>query len=185
MATDELMNQIAEDSATDDVSIDKLGELSRLCCMMRDAESVVEEMEEELKKAKSTLYDLQMIRIPDVFDEIGLSQIKLLDGAKVEIKRSYAANISQDRQFECFEFLRKNGHESIIKHDVTAKLKKGDAEEHEKIVKVLMELGTTFTDKEFVHPMTLKAFVKEQIEKGADFPQEVFGVHPIRKTSIK
>ena len=40
------------------------------------------------------------------------------------------------------------------------------------------------TQKEWVEPMTLKAFVREQVEKGADLPLETFNVYIGQKSKI-
>ena len=40
------------------------------------------------------------------------------------------------------------------------------------------------TQKEWVEPMTLKAFVREQVEKGSDLPQDLFNVFIGEKASI-
>jgi ferritin len=46
-------------------------------------------------------------------------------------------------------------------------------------------MGVSYKDKNFVHPQTLQAFVKEQIENGAEFPTELFKVYPLRSTKVK
>jgi len=189
METNNLLNEMAKDGAKEKANNssdeNKLSELTSLCRAMQMAEKNLEEAEEVVKLAKETLFNYQNIRIPDLFDEMGLSQIKLTDGSKVEVRRSFAASISEKNKLSCFNWLIANGHSDIIKHDLTIKLKKGEDEEYEKIKSSLEEVGATYTDKEHIHPATLKAFVKEQIENNVDIPQEAFGVFPIRKTSIK
>ena len=44
--------------------------------------------------------------------------------------------------------------------------------------------GLNTTQKEWVEPMTLKAFVREQVEKGADLPLETFNVYIGQKSKI-
>jgi hypothetical protein len=41
------------------------------------------------------------------------------------------------------------------------------------------------TQKEWVEPMTLKAFVREQVEKGTDLPYETFNIYIGQKSKIK
>jgi len=36
-----------------------------------------------------------------------------------------------------------------------------------------------------VEPMTLKAFVKDQIQSGKDVPMETFGVYTSNRTTVK
>ena len=55
---------------------------------------------------------------------------------------------------------KNKGYDSIIKHDVISKFKKGETAEHDNLVKVLIDLGVTFEDKKYVHPQTLKSFIR-------------------------
>lgn len=183
----DLSSQMAADSQSSggQPETGKLSELTTLVTQLQDADKAVEEASDILKRAQEIQRELSMNRIPDLFDEINLSQLKMKDGSVVEIKRDFAASISIERKPFCFDWLRKNNHEHIIKHDVTVKMKKGEESEAKALIKKLDDMGLTYIDKEHVHPMTLKAFVKEQIEKGTDLPQEQFGVFPIRKTKIK
>ena len=45
--------------------------------------------------------------------------------------------------------------------------------------------GIPFTSDLSVHASTLKAFVKERIEAGTEFPRELFGVHVATKAVVK
>ena len=110
--------------------------------------------------------------------------MRLESGEKITVKREYAASITAEKQGEAFRWLRENGHEGIIKHDLAVNLKKGEEQEFTRLIKVVDELGLTYTDKEFVHPQTLKSFVKEQISSGSNLPLETFSVFPVRKTKI-
>ena len=45
--------------------------------------------------------------------------------------------------------------------------------------------GHDLTQKKWVEPMTLKAVVKEQVEKGNDLPLETFNVYVGQKIKVK
>jgi hypothetical protein len=49
----------------------------------------------------------------------------------------------------------------------------------------LREEGYPLDQSEKVEPMTLKAWVREQIERGNEFPQELFGAYIGQKAVIK
>jgi hypothetical protein len=183
----DLQNQMAADSQSSGGQPEtaKLSELSNLVLDLQEADREIERISEDLKAAQEKQRELSMNTIPDLFDELKLSTIKMDNGSVVEIKRSFAAHISVENKPYCFKWLRDNNHASIIKHDITVKMKKGEETEAKALIVKLNEMGLTYADKEHVHPMTLKAFVKEQLEKGTALPQEQFGVHPIRQTKIK
>jgi hypothetical protein len=179
-----LLNEMGKDAEKGQVTNDKLEELSSLVLKFKELEEAISAEEEYLKKLKEDYDAIGMGKIPDLFDSLSLSQLKLKTGETVEIKRDYATTITEEKREGCFNWLKEHGHESIIKHDVVTTIKKGETAEYEKLLASLNQLGVTYTDKSYVHPMTLKSFVKEQINAG-DFPQELFSVFPVRKTKIK
>ncbi len=180
-----LLDEMAADADVGQVTDDKLAQLSKLCIDLKAKERELEELEETLKKKKESYRLISEVEIPDLFDSLHLSQIKLDSGEVVEIKREYAATITEEKKPAAFSWLKNNGHESIIKHDVAVTIKKGETQEYAELLKFVSGLGVSYSDKEYVHPMTLKSFVKEQISAGIDFPQETFSVFPVRKTKIK
>ena len=54
----------------------------------------------------------------------------------------------------------------------------------EKLLTNLQDDGFTTSGKKWVEPMTLKAFVREQVENGNDLPLETFNVYIGQKTRI-
>lgn len=162
----------------------EMKELTTLVKLLQDQEKECDRLNEELGKASNKLRDVRMERIPNLFDQLGLSQIKLATGETVEVKRTFAAHISEKNWPAALKWLRKHGHEAIVKHDVTVKLKKGEEDQHRSLVAKLNDGGFSYADKEGIHPGTLKAFVTEQIESGEDLPMETFGVYPVRMTKV-
>jgi hypothetical protein len=53
------------------------------------------------------------------------------------------------------------------------------------LVDELRNKGHNVKQAEKVEPMTLKAFVREQIEKGKDVPADLFGVYVATRTKIQ
>lgn len=164
---------------------EKLKELAVLIDKMQKHELEMQRLSKLLAAETEKYNKINTLMIPDLFEELGLKKISLSNGRTVEVKSSYAGSITEDRKPQCFEWLENKGYDSIIKHDVISKFKKGETAEHDNLVKVLIDLGVTFEDKKYVHPQTLKSFIREQLESGADFPQELFGVVAIRKTVVK
>ncbi len=189
MSDNDLMENMASDGAAVAggvvASTEKLAELGTLCKSLQEKESEIKGVEEALKILKEQARELSSNKIPDLFDEIGMSEIKLRNGEKVTIKRGFASTISQANKEEAFAWLHAKGHAAIIKHELTTTFKEGDADEKKALEAKLNELGLTYKDKDYVHHSTLKSFVKEQIENGSDIPQDAFGVFPTRETKIK
>jgi len=179
-----MMAEDMESAATKTPTNQEISELADLVTLMQLQEKEVTRLEDELKEAKKALMDTSMERIPNLFDQVGLSEIKLANGQTVSVKRQFAAHISQKNWPAALQWLRENGHEAIVKHDVTVKLKKGEDDQHRSLVAQLNDGGFSYADRESVHPGTLKAFVTEQLESGVDLPMDTFGVHPVRTTKV-
>ena len=62
---------------------------------------------------------------------------------------------------------------------------KGDNDQASKLVEDLEQNGLAPDQKRKVEPMTLNAFVGEQINKGTDLPIDIFNVYMGNKVKIK
>jgi hypothetical protein len=180
-----MMSMMAEDSAVGPVvDNERLKELSTQIENMTKLDEIIKGILENLRQATDKYNLLKTAIIPDLFDELGMKSFTLMNGMKAEVKRDYAAAIKEEHKKDAFAWLRKNGHDSIIKHDIAVKIGKGDDELYKSVIEDLDILEADYDDKEKVHPQTLCAFVREQMEKGSDIPQETFGIFPIRVTKL-
>ena len=114
----------------------------------------------------------------------GIASIKLDDGTKVEVKPIYSAKIPISRTEEAFTWLRDNGHGDLIKNNVMVTFQRKQDNEAKSLVAELRDKGHNVKQAEKVEPMTLKAFVKEQIQEGKNVPSDVFGVYVASKTKL-
>ena len=51
-------------------------------------------------------------------------------------------------------------------------------------IQMIVNFSTSKPKKEKVEPMTLKAFVREQVEKGKELPFDLFGVYIANKAKL-
>ena len=75
-------------------------------------------------------------------------------------------------------------YEDLIKNTITASFGRGQDNQVSELIKVCEDNGFAYNKKEKVEPMTLKAFVREQIEEGKKIPFDLFGVYIANKTKI-
>jgi hypothetical protein len=148
-------------------------------------EQRVEDLTAELKKAQQDLAHVSGEALPAALAEHGLTELKMADGSKVTISTVISANISKERSEAAHEWLRDNGFGDLIKNTVAVNFGKGEDDKAVELVKELENEGFAVDQKEAVHPSTLKAFCKEQIEKGKEIPSELFGIFIGQKTTIK
>ena len=148
------------------------------------AEKEVEDLEALLKVKKEAVRRANEYLV-ELFEERGVTSIKMKDGSNVEIKPFYTGTISKEKQDEAFAWLRDHGYEDLIKNQVIVKF--GRAEDH-KAVKLFKDLATQGLDTDRaikVEPSTLRGFIREMVESGKELPMDTFGVFVGHKVNIK
>ena len=183
---EDCMAKIDIEQISSKVDIDKTSvkAISEKCNQLKKIHEQIKEEEEKLSLLKHKSRDFEERIIPEMMQEAGVSLLKLDDGSTIEVKPFYAAKIPESRVEEAFGWLRSNGFEDLIKNTVTASFNRGQDNQVSELIKVCEEHGFAYNKKEKVEPMTLKAFVKEQVEGGKPLPFDMFGVYIANKTKI-
>jgi len=176
-----------EDVAMQLSSVDNndLRQVSGLVRQQLILEQRVEDLAAELKKAQADLAHISGDALPAALAEHGLTELKMADGSKVTVATVISASITKEKAYEAHDWLRANGHADLIKNTVSVSFGKGEDEKAAALISQLDEEGWAPDQKEAVHPSTLKAFCKEQIERGTAIPSELFGIYIGQKTTIK
>ena len=144
--------------------------------------SNISEMGRKLtEKHKEVSEDL----LPNKLRELGVSEFKLDDGTSMSIQQYYSARITPENRDVCFNWLEANGLGDVIKNTVSANFGRGEDIQAEELMLELENKGHSLLQKKWVEPMTLKAVVKEQVEKGNDLPLEAFKVYVGQKIKVK
>jgi predicted nucleic acid-binding OB-fold protein len=172
--------QMLEDMLADSQSMpsdDGLKKISRLAEVLVDKEEEIKEAETRLKLLKEQLKEIAERQLPDAMSEVGMAKFALTDGSEVTVKPYYSAKIGEEKREECFTWLQDHGHEALIKDEVSITFNRGEHDKAEEFKSHLDEQGLEYNGKMGVHPQTLTAFVKEQVESGSEFPLELFNVY--------
>jgi hypothetical protein len=151
---------------------------------LRDLEDQLKVDEELLKDKKRDIEKISGETIPTLLSEMGLSSLKLADGSAVEVKPYYAANISIKNREAAYNWLRENGLGDIIKNNVTVSFGRNEDNKAAEYANLAKSQGYQPTQKLKVEPMTLKALVRERIEKGLDMPMDTFNVFVGNRTKL-
>lgn len=162
-----------------------LGKISTLAERYTDLDEEIKDAETRLKILKEQAREIAEKQLPEAMAEIGVAKFTLTDGSEVTVKPYYSAKISDDKREECFTWLQDHGHEALIKEDVVLSFNRGEHEKAEEFKAQLDQQGMEYSGKMGVHPQTLTAFVKEQVESGAEFPLELFNVYIGQIAKIK
>ena len=170
---------------TNEVSDGELSIVSALANKQLQLATEVANLEAELKAKKEEFRTTSEQELPDAMQAAGLTQIKLSTGENITINEFYNAHISKANQEIAYNWLMKNGHEGLIKNEVSLKFGREESEVVEQTVSALQSRGLSPEVRQSVHPSTLKAFVKEQFTSGNDIPTEPFGIYIGTKATIK
>ena len=79
----------------------------------------IEKTEESLKEQKKQKDHVSMEVIPTLMSEMGLAELKLVDGSVVTVKPNYSASITVANREAAFNWLRNNGLGDIIKNEIS------------------------------------------------------------------
>ena len=167
--------------------LDKTQNLNKLAAKVKELQGInqaIETLEESLKNTKKDYEALSGEIIPTMMSEMGLSELKLMDGSAVEVKPYYAANISVKNRDSAYSWLRSNGLGDIIKNDITVSFGRNEDNKAAEYANLAKGQGYQPTQKLKVEPMTLKALVRERIEKGLEMPTDIFNVFVGNRTKL-
>lgn len=183
-----LMEQDFEETlATSVEKLDQQGltSVAALARKIRDKEERIAALEEELKDEKKALLKLTDEDMPAMLQEIGISSFSLDDGSTVEVRQTYGASILVQNRPQAYEWLRDNGYDDIIKNSVICQFGRGEDDQASAFAAFAQQQGYVPEQKTEIHPQTLRAFVKERVEEGDEFPMELFGAWVGQRAVIK
>jgi len=181
---DSLLEQMEGDIKSPNIKDDSLKELSELCAQQVRIDEDIKHLEEALKLKSSLRRKLSQEIIPAKMSELGLESISLDSGEVIKVKQLIQASIPVKHREVAFQWLRDNGHGDLIKNQVSATFGKGEDNAASDFLNKVEALGLQPQQKVWVEPMTLKAFVREQVTKGSELPMETFGVFVGAETKI-
>jgi hypothetical protein len=167
------------------INDDHLSSIASMAKRAKVLEKEIEELDLVTKERKDQLRKLLEESIPNMLGELGMKSFKMADGSSIEVKPFYSASISEERRATAFEWLRQHGYDDIIKNTVSVRFGRGEDELCGGLLNQLREQGYPVEQTEKVEPQTLKAWVREMVERGVEFPTDTFGAYIGQKATIK
>jgi len=180
-----LMEQDSGSSALETLDQESLGSVAGLAKAIKTKEELIESLEQTLKEEKKALIKMTDEDLPTMLMELGMQSLTLDDGSDVTVKQTYGASIRVDDRPAAHEWLRDNGYDDIIKNQVLCVFGRGEDDMASAFQALASQQGYAAEQKTEIHPQTLRAFVKERVENGDDFPMELFGAWVGQRAVIK
>ena len=177
------------DEMFDDTTLDKIEEntMKSLSSLVKDLDQLtidINKKEEELKSLKLQKHLMSTEQIPTMMDEMGVQRLDV-ENLSVSLKPLINASIPPTRREEAYQWLRENDLDDIIKNDVILSFGKGEDNIAGDIMYDLEQRGMHPEKKTHIHSMTLKAFIRERVEKGLPIDLDLFGAFVARTADIK
>lgn len=174
-----------EDAGALQVKNEDLSSVGALAKRAKQLEKEIDEIESVLKERKDQQRKLLEESIPAMLQELGMKKFTMADGSTIEIKPFYGASIKEENRAVAYEWLRKNGYDDIIKNTVSVRFGRNEDKLCDALINQLREQNYPVEQTEKIEPQTLKAWAKEMVERGVEFPTETFGLFTGHKATIK
>ena len=180
---DSLVNQMQQDAGA--TAQDNMGKIGAVANDIADTDKEISDIEDQLKKKKDYKKHLSENVLPNLFAEVGLSELKLADGRHLKVGNYYGASIKEAKKEAAFAWFRNNGFGDLIKNQVSCSFGRDEDEKARGLINTLSEKGFQSSQREWVEPSTLRAFIREQHEAGRQLPMDLLGAYVGQKTTIK
>ena len=162
-----------------------MGKIGAVANDIADTDKEISDIEEQLKKKKDYKKHLSENVLPNLFAEVGLSELKLADGRLIKVGNYYGASIKENKKQAAYAWLRNNGFGDMIKNQVSCSFGRDEDEKARGLIETLNDQGYQSSQREWVEPSTLRAFIREQHEAGKQLPMDLLGAYVGQKTTIK
>ena len=189
--SDELVRQMEQDfeekfasnlEKADGGALKTVAELARI---IKTKEMEVADLERQFKESKKELLRLTDEELPASMAEMGLASFTLDDGSTIDVKPTYGASILVANREKAYDWLRDHGYDDIIKNNVAVSFGRGEDDMAGAFKSLAEKEGYSAQQDTSIHSQTLRAFVRERIEAGDEFPMDLFGAYVGQRAVIK
>jgi len=173
------------DQTSEAANADKMVQVVTLAQRLIDEKAEVKRLDDEMKAAKKALLKTERSDLPDLMQELGLTQIKLENGMVVDVQEDCTASLTNETRGPALDWMIANEYGGLIKTEVTVAYGRGERDGAVELVKKLDAQDIRANLSETVHHSTLKSFVKERLAEGDAIPMDLFNVYPFNKATVK
>jgi hypothetical protein len=98
----------------DDAEVEVAPNVTQLALKMKEFGGIISTMEEQLKILKEKYDDIRKRQLPDAMAAAGLKSVKLVEGGQVYVQTKVQAGVLAADREGLHNWLRDNGHASLI-----------------------------------------------------------------------
>jgi hypothetical protein len=188
MSEQELLDEIAANPVPDkEVNLTTIREKAT---ELRDHYLHKADLENQLKEIGEKIQHVERHELIDLFDSAGISSVTVdPDGNHPAFVASrttvYGGKIPEERRIEALNWFAQTGHGDLVKSVITIQFGMHEWKEKMRVMEILGTNHIEYYTNEFVHHMTLKAFVKGELQKGHVIPMDLLGAYVFDEVKIK
>lgn len=170
------------------VPSDKLSLLTDLCSKYRSVATEIEELAARMKELQETHESISRTQIPSIFNELGLSEIRLASGEKVSVEDKLKASIADKNYLFAFKSMveAEGGDENAeaqVRSLFKSKIIVDSDDTNEELLDVLLSLDIPYDVKHDIHHLTLAKYCKGRLGAGKPIPEGI-SVFQYQETKI-
>ena len=183
----ELLDAIAAEPSKKSVDLREVRQLAR---KLHNTYVEKWEIEERLKTVNVSIYNIETKDLPELFGIAGIASLTVeAEGNHpafvAEKETIYGAKIPDDKRKEALQWFDESGHGDLVKAVIIVQFGMHEHNERLALQELLSSHGYEYIAEERVHHMTLKAFVKRELEKGRRIPMDLLGASVTNAVKIK
>lgn len=165
-------------------STDALSQLGVLANDLYLAELEQAQAEETLRAAQRKVRAISEVSIPELMDEVGVSEFTTKSGIKLSVKDNLRVSPPAARRQEAYDWLVEHGLGDLVKRNVIVGFGRDEGDQALELLEDLEGKGLRTKEERKVESATLKKHIRELLEQGADVPLDLFGTTQFRQTKI-
>jgi hypothetical protein len=166
----------------DDNKIRRMTEMAKI---LGQAQAKVDKLTADLEKAEKDLQRIEREDMPELMHELEMTKFTLKDGTEIEVVEDFNCGISEANKPAAHDWMRKHNFGGLIKTTLAVDFGRDEDEAALKLAGKIRKLTNhPVIQKEGVHHQTLKAFIREQREKGTNLPEKIFGLNVFSKAVV-
>ena len=149
-------------------------QIEQLVEKQREEEAEVERIEGELREAKARLSNIAERELPDLMEQMGITEFVTAKGYKIQVKKTFRCSVAGDNKAQALQWLKDHGHGAIIKNMVAVPFAVGQDEKAQELAQELRQRFGDAAQEAKVEPQTLKALLTRLMQQGEDVPLDTF-----------
>lgn len=164
-----------------------MSDLARAMALGRALEKAMAQTaaaQEVLEKAQRRQAKIEREDLPELLRELKMKDFTMKNGAQIALENDFEYNVSEDRRPLVVQDVKDHGDGGMIKTRVGIEFGRNELPQANKLAGQVKKLTDhPVIAEEFIHHSTLRAYIKEQREKGkmSGKRAKLYGIHPTTK----